>query len=513
MNVCLHANAPTTPKIRQNIWGVDITSLVPEVYADYRPLVVDALAFFLQHLSAPRLTAILAEQQALPCDASVAQRLTALLFHCPTLHKLGQVVARNRKLDPGLRSRLQMLETLPGTTCGATVKQVIRRELGDAVGALRLGATALAEASVAVVVPFASVAADASGLADGVLKVLKPRIEELLEEELAIWSKLAQFIDERCEYYKVPPLNYAESLASIRELLAREIRLDHEQRNLAEAAEFYRDAKSIQVPALFPFCTSRITAMERIHGRKVTDVKAFSERQRRRLANSVINALVARPVWTPLETAMFHADPHAGNLFFTEDERLAILDWSLIGYLGKVERIHMMQLLLGALTLDPERIAREIESLALAPINATALRAVVDKAVGKLYTGMFPGFRWSLSLLDEASLSAGVQFSRVLLLYRKSILTIEGVIKDIFGGSSIGRVLPAAAIRQFVCELTARALAPPASRNFGTHLSNLDLFSLYWGGPTAAARFWTHQWQHWLTDLSVARESPDAENR
>jgi len=191
----------------------------------------------------------------------------------------------------------------------------------------------------------------------------------------------------------------------------------------------------------------------------------------------------------------------SGNLFFTEDERLAILDWSLTGYLGKVERIHIMQLLLGALTLDSKRIMHEIEALAQAPVNTSTLRAVVDKAVGKLYTGKFPGFRWSQSLLDEASLAAGVRFSSELLLYRKSLLTIEGVIEDISGESSIGRVLPAAAIRQFVCELTARGFAPPASRHFGTHLSNLDLFDLYWGGPTAVARFWTHQWQRGLTAL------------
>ncbi len=488
----------------QDTWGVDITPLVPEIYAAYRPLVADAVAFFLQHLSAPRLAAILAEQQALPSDVGVAQRLTSLLFHCPTLHKLGQLVARNRRLDRELRNRLQALETMPGTACAEAVKQVIRSELRDIPeGALRLDATALAEASVSVVVPFALTSGELSGPADnGVLKVLKPGIEELLEEELAIWSKLGRFIDERCEYYKIPPLNYAESLAAIRELLAQEIRLDREQRHLAEAAEFYKDAKRVRIPSLFPFCTSRITAMERVYGRKVTDMDALSERQRRWLANTVVEALIAQPVWTPLETAIFHADPHAGNLFFTEDERLAILDWSLTGYLDKVERIHMVQLLLGALTLDPKRIAREIAALAQTPPNESALRTVVDKALGKLYAGELPGFRWSQSLLDNASLSAGVQFSRELLLYRKSVLTIEGVVADISGTSSIGRVLPASAIRQFLCELTARTLAPPTSRHFGTHLSNLDLlFSLYWGGPTAVARFLAHHWQSGLMAL------------
>lgn len=467
----------------QDPWGVDITPLVPEIYAEYRPLVADAAAFFLQHLSASRLTAILAEQQTLPSDASIAQRLTALMFHCPTLHKLGQVVARNRNLDQELRSRLQALESMPVTTCEDSIKRAIASELKDVPkNTIQIGSAALAEASVAVVMPFTLSSAQSLGPSDGVLKVLKPGIEESLQEELTIWSDLGQFIDDRCEYYKIPPLNYAATLETIRELLANEIQLDREQSHLAQAAEFYAGADKIQIPTLYPFCTPRITAMERVFGIKVTDTEKLSQRQRRELANTVIEALIARPVWTPHETALFHADPHAGNLIFTDDERLAILDWSLTGRLTKMERIHVMQLMLGALTLDAKRIAREIEALALKPTNGSALRSVVDKALAKLYAGELPGFRWAQQLLDDASLLAGVYFSSGLLLYRKSVLTIEGVVTDISSQSSIGRVLPATAARQFLRELKTRPLAMPVSRHFGTHLSNLDLLSLYWGG-------------------------------
>ncbi len=490
-------------------WGVDITPLVPEIYAEYRPMVADAVVFFLQHLSASRLTAILAEQQTLPSDASVAQRLTALMFHCPTLHKLGQVVARNRKLDQELRGRLQALESMPVTTCEDSIKRVIGSELKDVPqNTIQLGSAALAEASVAVVMPFSLSSTEPSGPADGVLKVLKPGIEESLQEELSIWSDLGQFIDERCEHYKIPPLHYGATLETIQQLLANEIQLDREQRHLAQAAEYYAGVNKIQIPSLFPFCTPRITAMERVFGKKVTDTEALSERQRQQLGNTVIEALIAQPVWTPRETALFHADPHAGNLIFTEDERLAILDWSLIGHLSKSERIHIMQLMLGALTLDAKRIAREIAALALRPANESALRSVVDKALGKLYAGELPGFRWSQELLDDASLSAGVCFSSSLLLYRKSVLTIEGVVTDISSKSSIGRVIPAAAARQFMRELAKRALAVPASRHFGTHLSNLDLFSLYWGGPMAATRFWIHQWESRISALMGGQKEP-----
>ena len=109
-------------------------------------------------------------------------------------------------------------------------------------------------------------------------------------------------------------------------------------------------------------------------------------------------------------------------------------------------------------------------------------------------------------MLDDASLSAGVQFSSELLLYRKSVLTIEGVVTDISSKSSIGRVFPASAARQFLSELGSRALAMPDARHFGTHVSNLDLLSLYWGGPIAATRFWKHHWENRLSSLIGSSE-------
>jgi ubiquinone biosynthesis protein len=65
-----------------------------------------------------------------------------------------------------------------------------------------------------------------------------------------------------------------------------------------------------------------MTAMERVDGRKVTD-PGSSPRERRRLARTLIEALIAQPFWSDsAASAIFHADPHAGNLFVTDDGRL-----------------------------------------------------------------------------------------------------------------------------------------------------------------------------------------------
>ena len=132
-----------------------IGALLPQAYARYRRPIVEGLRFFLGRLPGPRVAQILADQAALPADASAEERLVALAERCPALHKLGQILARDRRLAPELRLHLQRLESLPATTPIERSRQTLADELGplETLG-VALEPPALAEASVAVVVPF-----------------------------------------------------------------------------------------------------------------------------------------------------------------------------------------------------------------------------------------------------------------------------------------------------------------------------------------------------------------------
>ena len=120
-------------------WGIDVSPLVPDQYAVYRPLVVDALTFFVRHLDPGRLAKIIHAQQLLPSTANLSRRLAAFLQHCPTLHKLGQVIARDRRLIPELRSRLQALESMPPVQPMSLITTLIRRELGSVLSKVFCG--------------------------------------------------------------------------------------------------------------------------------------------------------------------------------------------------------------------------------------------------------------------------------------------------------------------------------------------------------------------------------------
>ncbi len=182
---------------------------------------------------------ILAEQAAMPASTAIGERLVAIARHCPALHKLGQVIARDRRLPAGLRRLLQNLESTPSTMNVAGARRLAEAELGrlSDIG-IDIDEPPLAEASVAIVVPFRW-RRNSGEVSDGVLKLLKPGIESKLEEELDLLQRIGALLDERCEAYQLPRIDYEDAFIQVKTLLSREVCLDREQGHMRAAREAF----------------------------------------------------------------------------------------------------------------------------------------------------------------------------------------------------------------------------------------------------------------------------------
>jgi ubiquinone biosynthesis protein len=466
------------------IVGLDaiLASAVPEAHATYRRPLSAALAFFLDHLAPDRAAAILGDQWALPPTASDSERLVALASRSPTLHKLGQILARDRRLDAELRQKLQRLESMPARSSVTDLRPLIAQELGDLDRAgIVLEPVALAEASIAVVVGFTWRGQR------GVFKLLKPGVASELAEELALLDRLGDFLDERCAALGLPPLDYRATFAQVRDLLAHEVQLEGERRHLAEAAAILGPVPGVRVPRLLPFHTPRLLAMERIDGRKVTEAGSLAPSVRRGLAATVVEALVATPAWSAAPRALFHGDPHAGNLMIDSEGRLVPIDWSLGAHLDVAARAAMARVLVGAISRDVEAILAGLESLALRQPDRTALRAIVARRLFALAPLRPPGLGWLMGLLDEAVTAGGLRVARHLLAFRKALLTLDGVLADITPDFRVDDALVASFLPRLVAELPWRALLPPEGRILPTRVSNADLARMALAFPWLAA--------------------------
>ncbi len=460
----------------------DLAVIVPECYAEFRPVVADGLMFFLQYLSPLRLAEIFQAQADLPADVCLLRRLVVFLHACPALHKIGQVLARNRNLDVQLRRHLQELESVEPHMPIDQWWPILARELEHASTEYKVCVSRriLAEGSVAVVVPLTwaeRVHEDDAPRHHGVAKLLKPEIEQRLNEDLAILARLGDYVEERCAAYGLPALPYGEILEEVADLLASEVCLSLEQAHLRQAGTQFAGQSYVQVPGVLPFCTNTMTAMERVYGCKLTEPKALSTFRQPTLFWTTARALLSSVLFSRSESMLFHGDPHAGNLLVTHDGRLALLDWSLTGQLTANDRVQLSQILVGGWTRNGARVAAAVADLACAGTGAEIIRGRVASALANISWSKPPGPAWVMDLLDNLA-RGGVRFPQRLLLFRKAFLTIEGVLSDVCPALSLEAMLMTDGLMRLAWEWPIRCWKTPEDRDYDTHFSNADLIRM-----------------------------------
>src|SRR5579864_5796438 len=364
-------------------WIVDeivpVDALVPEAYLKWRPPVRDAMMFVVARLSPARLAPKLLEQIDLPLQTPAEERLLRLIAKVPGLQKLGQVIARNQHLRPALRRALAKLENGIRDVKPEDIRAMIEQDLGPrlATFAVEIAPTILSEASVSAVVRFTWRNPDSGHRERGVFKVLKPHIPEYFSEDMDYLQALAQYFGDRHHTYGFPAHLIPDTFMKVRRLLRHEVNFSREQKTLLEAANLYRFLFGVRVPRVIqPLCTPRITALSEERGIKVTNAAArLAPPRRARIAEQLIEALVAVPLLSAQQDAIFHGDPHAGNLLYdNRTGELTIIDWALRERLSRDQRRHLALLFLMVTLRDPVGTGNEVLALSQQHIRSTSPR-------------------------------------------------------------------------------------------------------------------------------------------
>lgn len=419
---------------------VPVEALVPETYMRWRPLVHDAMRFMMSRLSTPRLAPKLAEQIELPINTKPELRLLRLIARVPGLQKLGQVLARNRYLPAPLRRALSELENGICDVDAAHIRAIIDDELGHRLAdyAVEIEPTIFFEGSVSAVVRFTWLNPDLARRERGVFKVLKPHIPECFAEDMDLLAQLARYMGSRHREYGFAPHVLPDTFKDVRRLLQHEVKFTREQATLAKAAELYRSTKDVRVPRVIqPLCTAKITAVTEEEGKKVTDaVVRMPAWRRAHVSQQLVDALIAVPLFSAAEDVIFHADPHAGNLLYSPRRgELIVLDWALTEQLTRAERRHLAMLFLMIILRDPIGAADAIIALAARRgrrdrSKVQVIRQCVTSFIKQLPVKRIPAAVDAMDLLEKIAYE-GIRLPTSLVMFRKGLFTLDGILHDI----------------------------------------------------------------------------------
>jgi len=271
----------------------------------------------------------------------------------PAFVKLGQILAGRADLfGPDWITEFEKLHShVPAVPLAQLLPQ-LREDLGGEPGDVfaRFDAEPLAAASIAQV--------HRAQLKDGtevVVKIRRPGISEVIEADLRLLGRLAALAEA-----ELPALKPYRPQLLVREFaksLQRELNLATECHNAERIAANMAAQPFIVIPRVhWAHTRERVNVQDFINGipgDQLAQLTAEAGFNRRLLAERGARAVLKMIV----QDGFFHADPHPGNVFYLSGNRVAFIDFGMVGRLSARRREELLQLLLGLVERNPQAVA------------------------------------------------------------------------------------------------------------------------------------------------------------
>lgn len=299
----------------------------------------------------------------------------------PTFVKLGQVLATRVDLfTPEWIAEFEKLQNKVPPVPFEQVRAQLEEDLGAPPGEVfaMFDPEPIAAASIAQVYR----ARLHSGEAVAV-KVRRPGIKPLVEADMRLLHRLAEAIESES-----PELARFQPRALVRQLqasLARELDLAAECRNAERIAASFADEPALLVPMVhWQWTSERVNVQAFIDGIPLSDIDAIEAAGGDRCAIARLGAQAELKML--FADGFFHADPHPGNVFWLPGDRLALIDFGMVGRLSPARRAQMVELLDGLVRRDAEPVADILLDWTTdAGVDAEAIAQRVDAFIDRYH--------------------------------------------------------------------------------------------------------------------------------
>jgi ubiquinone biosynthesis protein len=348
----------------------------------------------------------------------------------PIYIKIGQVLSsRPDLLPPSYITALSRLQDrLPAISFGE-VEKIVEAELGVRISKAFQEFEAKPVASASLGQVHRAVLRDGRPVA---VKVQRPDIRENITKDLEALKELTDFADSNTDMGR--RYHFGEMLEEFKENLARELDYLQEAKHLQIIAENLAEYENIVVPLpIEDYTTSRVLTMDYIRGKKITKITPLMQLELNGadLADELFKAYLQQT----LVDGIFHADPHPGNVFVTDDNKIALIDLGMVGRIAPRMQESLLRLMIamsegrGDVTADIAIRIGEIIGDKDNEFNEAEFRRKVSKLVGRQHGASIADFKIGLVMLQFSQIcgESGLLMPSELTMLSKMLLNLDEV--------------------------------------------------------------------------------------
>ncbi|CAM3131904.1 MULTISPECIES: 2-polyprenylphenol 6-hydroxylase [Sphingomonas] len=344
----------------------------------------------------------------------------------PAAIKLGQTLATRPDLvgEEAAHDLLRLQDQLPpvpfATICAAMEASMGRppSHFFSSIEEVPVGAASIAQVHRAVTTDGRTVA----------VKVLRPGVEEDFARAIDTYQWAAAQVEGMSgEAARLRPRLTVENF---RRWTLRELNFRREAASASELAESMTAEPDFVVPQIdWARSTAKVLTVEWVDGIKLSNRQALVEAgyDLPHLAQTLVRAFLRQAI----AEGFFHADMHQGNLFALPGNKIAAIDFGIMGRIDRRARVWLAEILYGLITGNYKRVAEiHFEAGYVPPHHNVAEFATALRAVGEPMRGL-PVKDMSIGMMLDGLFSITRDFDMVtqphLLLLQKTMVMVEGV--------------------------------------------------------------------------------------
>ena len=260
-----------------------------------------------------------------------------------------------------------------------------------------------------------------------VVKVQRPKIRKVITTDLNILEGLAKLMEKRIEESRI--YNPVGIVNEFKETILKEIDFNAEATHSVRFQLNFKDDTTVYVPKIFHnLSTGKVLTIERIEGTKITDIEKIEKSglDRKQIAVNGANAILKQI----FIDGFFHADPHPGNIFVIEGNKIVFLDYGMVGRIDEATKDQLANILTAMIARDVPEISDAFIAMGMIDeVDVRKLNLGLADLMDSYYGIPLNELRIGPLLVEIVKLVSQyrVKIPPDLFLLVKTMLTIESV--------------------------------------------------------------------------------------
>lgn len=399
----------------------------------------------------------------------------------PTFIKFGQILSTRPDIVPEefVVELLKLQDEVPPVPF-AEVAKVIEGEFNRPIKDIftSIDPNPIAAASIAQV----HKAVTASG-EEVVVKVQRPGIERVIQTDISILGYMARLMLKyvpESELYDPPGM--VEEFSTI---IKKELDFTLEASHTERFRENFSGDPRVKIPKVFRDLSAKtVLTMERVRGIKIDRVERLKENS---IDTSRVADLLADVFFKQVfEHGLFHGDLHSGNIFVLSEERIALVDFGIVGRINPAMKQHLADILIAFVKEDAKALTKVYLKMGILPesIDKASFEREYYDIMQRYFGRPLSHVRISELMMDYAGLAARhrIRLPRELLLFDKCLIELEGLARVLFPEADVLKKAEPYAERLLYDRMSPRVVAGEVAGAAGDYLDLLK------GLPADASR-------------------------